>query len=128
MKSIQKNQYFIPKDIWDIITSYLGDTYWYHRKRLSELSFAIDLIHSDYAWNLGSYYRWKAWRDKRQNSWYLDAPLQKPTLPKRFREWRINPYIESVQNYILLKAHLTESVYTLHETSRNVVFGFGYSE
>ena len=117
---------FFQKEIWHLITQYLGTSYWFHRKKLTELSFALDLIHSDYAWKLGSYYRWKAWREKKQNNWYLTKPFTKPTLPLRFKNWKQNPYIKEVDNYICLSEPYPNeySLYKQHEKSRKIVFNF----
>lgn len=117
---------FFQKEIWHLITQYLGTSYWFHRKKLTELSFALDLIHSDYAWKLGSYYRWKAWREKKQNNWYLTKPFTKPTLPLRFKNWKQNPYIKEVDNYICLSEPCPNeySLYYQHEKSRKIVFNF----
>jgi len=117
---------FFQKEIWHLITQYLGTSYWFHRKKLTELSFALDLIHSDYAWQLGSYYRWKAWREKKQNNWYLTKPFTKPTLPWRFKNWKQNPYIKEVDNYICLSEPYPNeySLYKQHEKSRKIVFNF----
>lgn len=117
---------FFQKEIWHLITQYLGTSYWFHRKKLTELSFALDLIHSDYAWQLSSYYRWKAWREKKQNNWYLTKPFTKPTLPRRFKNWKQNPYIKEVDNYIRLSEPCPNeySLYYQHEKSRKIVFNF----
>ena len=113
---------YFPKEIWNLITQYLGKSYWFHRKKLSELSFAIDLIQSDYAWKLSSYFRWKLWREKKQNNWYLEKPFTKPSLPVRFKNWKKNPYIDNIENFISLTNENLNSLYFQHKESREIVF------
>ena len=88
------------------------------------MSFALDLIHSNYACQLGSYFRWKSWREKKQNNWYLTKPFTKPSLPWRFKNWKQNPYIKEVDNCIILTGHTLNknSLYKQHEISRKMVF------
>lgn len=91
---ITKKHYYFPPEVWEIITSYLGENYWDERIKLTYISQALDFAYSDY--NINSYWKWYKWRQRSNNSWYLDKLYEKPETPLRFNKIKNNPYIMSV--------------------------------
>ena len=72
---MDKDSIYFPPGIWGKITAFLGKDYWYNRQQLTYLSQVIDLHNSDYKFS--SYWLWNPWRQKEQNSWYLNRTLRK---------------------------------------------------
>ena len=112
-----------PPGIWGKITSFLGKDYWYNRQQLSYISQVIDLHNSDYKFS--GYWLWNPWRQKKENSWYLNRQLRKPEIPTRFLNYKNNPYILEIDPpKINHENHNMSDYYDMHETYRKKVFRF----
>ena len=118
-----KESIYFPPGIWGKITSFLGKDYWYNRKQLSYFSQALDLHNSNYKFS--SYWLWNNWRQKKENSWYLNRRLRKPEIPQRFKNYTNNPYITSVDppNLNHHKYNIGE-FYDKHKYYSNQVFSY----
>ena len=114
-------EYYFPKEIWNIITLFLGENYWEKRNHLTNLSQALDLKYSNYANH--SYWKWFSWRKREMNNWYLnDIELMKPILPKRLKNYITNPYIISIEPPLLnMNSHL---LCDDHIKARKIVFNY----
>ncbi len=81
---------FIPDDVMNIVSEFLGENYWRYRKELTYVSQAIGFLGSDYA--LSSYWSWKKWRDRHP---YLDQTFLPKSKDLTYLEG--NPYVFSVK-------------------------------
>ena len=112
---------YFPTGIWGKITSFLGKDYWYNRQQLTYFSQALDLQNSNYKFN--SYWLWNNWRQKKENSWYLNKELRKPEIPNRFMNYMCNPYIISIDPPSLdHNRYNLDEYYNKHEHYSNLVF------
>lgn len=112
---------FFPKEIWGIITLFLGKNYWEKRNHLTHISNALDLKYSNYAYH--SYWKWNYWREKHINSWYLtNIKLSKPCLPERLKGHITNPYIKSINPPLLNKS--SQFLYNEHKDCVKIVFDY----
>lgn len=106
----------LPVSISKEIINYLGgEEYLYERKQLSYLSNAIDLYYSYYSND--SYWKWGKWREK-----HGIISISKPTIPKRFKKIKNNPFIISIDPPLLSK-NINELVF-LHELKRKYIFDY----
>ena len=120
---MNKDSICFPPGIWGKITAFLGKDYWYNRQQLTYLSQVIDLHNSDYKFS--SYWLWNPWRQKEQNSWYLNRTLRKPEIPKRFMNYEDNPYISNIDPPIINHDTYTmDNYYDKHTKYRDLVFCF----
>ena len=112
-----KNIVYIPLEIWKIINDFLGNNYWFYRKKLSLLSEAIDFANSNYMMN--SYWKWNIWRIKNDKIYNL----VKPHLPYRFINIHKNPYIESTDPPKLSNLY-TKNIHYFHKKYREKIFNY----
>ena len=118
---MNKETIYFPPGIWGKITSFLGKDYWYNRQQLTYFSQALDLQNSNYKFH--SYWLWNNWRQKKQNSWYLNKELRKPEIPNRFMNYMYNPYILSIDPPSLdHNRYNLDEYYDKHEHFSNLVF------
>ena len=118
---MNKETIYFPPGIWGKITSFLGKDYWYNRQQLTYFSQALDLQNSNYKFH--SYWLWNNWRQKKQNSWYLNKELRKPEIPSRFINYMYNPYIISIDPPSLdHNRYNLDEYYDKHEHFSNLVF------
>lgn len=114
-------EFFFPKEIWNIITLFLGKNYWKKRNHLTNISKALDLKYSNYSYHC--YWKWNLWRKKHMNSWYLtNIQLSKPILPERLKNYHKNPYIKSINPPLL--NNTTKFLYREHEDCVKTVFDY----
>ena len=86
MFRVHDRHHYLPPRAVTIINSYLGQTYWFDRERLTWLNVHLDFMNTEWFHSWCTACKWAQWRERHPDNMYVSSTkLCWAVLPRRLR-------------------------------------------